>query len=153
MGSEMCIRDRPLWITAADDTTQHIFFDDNIHDKPVRAHLSSAQCAQFPSSPSRAPHGDGNCLQDDSIVAVRARLSNADRYHSVSGEATRQLEGVLLVKVSPVAALLDENYFMRQIERCETNFAHMKEDGRLQLLLLDQSAGEHGDTAVQPRTT
>lgn len=94
---------KPLWISL-DDDVQHIFFDDNIHNK---AH--------------------------DSIVAVRKR--SGDTFEAVSGEVTRQLEGVLLVKAHAVEAIQDREYFLKQIERCEQNFEVKLADGSLRKLL------------------
>lgn len=85
---------KPVWITADDDSVHHIFFDDNIHDK-----------------------------SHDSIVAVRARPSRETSFFSVSGEITRNLEGVVLVKAQLVEAVCDTDYFLKHIARCEANFA------------------------------
>ncbi|CAK8986383.1 unnamed protein product [Durusdinium trenchii] len=96
---------KPLWISL-DDDVQHIFFDDNIHNK---AH--------------------------DSIVAVRARKSSSEPFRAVSGEVTRLLEGVLLVKAHPVEAIRDKDYFLREIQRCEEKFELMSKHGSLRGLL------------------
>lgn len=66
---------KPMWITL-DEDVHHIFFDDNIHNKV-----------------------------NDSIVALRARRSSSEAFHCVSGEATRGLEGVFLVKAHAVPGL------------------------------------------------
>lgn len=101
---------KPLWITANDSSVQHIFFDDNIHDK-----------------------------EDDSIVAVRASTATGDGsgncFHSVSGDATRQLEGCLLVKAQPAEAIRHIDYFLDKIRQCEENFSSMVQDGKLSALL------------------
>eukprot|EP00930_Biecheleria_cincta_P068946 TRINITY_DN56765_c0_g1_i1.p1 TRINITY_DN56765_c0_g1~~TRINITY_DN56765_c0_g1_i1.p1 ORF type:complete len:371 (-),score=49.90 TRINITY_DN56765_c0_g1_i1:91-1203(-) len=98
---------KPLWITVDDEDVQHIFFDDNIHNK-----------------------------SDDSIVAVRARSCKADTFRPISGDATRQLEGILLVKAQPVEAIQDLNYFLNHIARCEENFANMlSKPGSMEALL------------------
>ena len=55
---------KPLWITLDDAETQHIFFDDNIHNDP-----------------------------HDSIVAVRARRSKGAQFEALSGEETLGLHG------------------------------------------------------------
>ncbi|CAE6932260.1 unnamed protein product, partial [Symbiodinium natans] len=93
---------KPLWLTLHDDSVQHIFFDDNIHNDP-----------------------------NDSIVGIRARESTADSFRAISGEATRKLEGVFLVKAQPVDAIRDPEYFLRCIRRCEESFDRMREDGSL----------------------
>lgn len=85
---------KPLWITTNDDSVQHIFFDDNIHNQV-----------------------------DDSIVAIRARRSVDATFTSVSGRATAKSEGILLVKVQPVNAVLDADYFLRKIADAEARFA------------------------------
>ena len=66
---------KPMWITL-DEDVHHIFFDDNIHNKA-----------------------------NDSIVALRARRSSSEAFRCVSGEATRGLEGVFLVKAHAVPGL------------------------------------------------
>merc|ERR1712046_144362 len=89
---------KPLWISG-DTNVLHIFFDDNIHDK---AH--------------------------DSIVAVRARGAAGEAFHSVSGAATQELQGVLLVKAQPVAAIQQMDYFLQHIQSCEEKYAQMMKD-------------------------
>lgn len=98
---------KPLWVTVDDSKVHHIFFDDNIHNKA-----------------------------DNSIVAVRARASARHDFQSVSGEATRQLEGVFLVKAHPLEAIRNHDYFLEHIARCESNLAHMRMRGTLHSLLL-----------------
>jgi len=101
---------KPLWLTVGDSSVQHIFFDDNIHDKA-----------------------------DDSIVAVRVRSaaggSSGSCFHSVSGDATRQLEGCLLVKTQPAVAIRSTNYVLDKIRQCEESFTSMLQDGSLRALL------------------
>eukprot|EP00928_Gymnodinium_smaydae_P065710 TRINITY_DN48804_c0_g1_i1.p1 TRINITY_DN48804_c0_g1~~TRINITY_DN48804_c0_g1_i1.p1 ORF type:complete len:417 (-),score=90.82 TRINITY_DN48804_c0_g1_i1:36-1223(-) len=98
---------KPLWVTVGDSSVHHIFFDDNIHNKV-----------------------------DDSIVAIRARRTPDGEFRSVSGDVTRQLEGVLLVKAQPTEAIRDRDYFLRKIRDCEARFARMTADGSLSALLL-----------------
>lgn len=106
---------KPLWIAADDSSVQHIFFDDNIHD-----------------------------MADNSIVAVRASMAIGDSsgicFHSVSGEATQQLQGCLLVKAQPAVAIRRMDYFLDEIQRCEKNFSSMVQDGKL-LTLLQPATG------------
>eukprot|EP00439_Symbiodinium_sp_Y106_P058416 s818_g8.t1 len=50
---------------------------------------------------------------DDSIVGIRVRQSASDSFRHLSGEVTRRLEGVFLVKAQPVDAILDPDCFLR----------------------------------------
>jgi len=98
---------KPLWLTVNDSSVQHIFFDDNIHNRA-----------------------------NDSIVAVRARsAAGSGCFHSVSGESTRQLEGCLLVKAQPAMAIRSMDYFLDKIRQCEERFTSMVQDGSLKALL------------------
>lgn len=97
---------KPVWLTLDEENVQHIFFDDNIHNDP-----------------------------DDSIVGIRVRQSASDSFGRLPGEATRRLEGVFLVKAQPVDAILDPDYFLRNIQRCEENFDRLRADGSLARLL------------------
>ena len=67
-----------------------IFFDDNIHNDPA-----------------------------DSIVAVRARSSRETPYVPLSGAATVALQGLVLVRVPTLEAVLDHTWFLSAIRRCE----------------------------------
>ena len=84
-----------------DDTTHHIFFDDNIHN-----------------------------IEDDAIVAVRQRRTRKDRFRALSGEETLDLQGVHLVRVPTVEPILNDNWFYEQIQRCERNLAVKKEKSK-----------------------
>ena len=82
---------KPLWIT--DDDTQrchHIFFDDNIHN-----------------------------LEDDSIVGVRSRASAAEPFVALGGRETIALQGKHLVRVPTVEPILNQEWFLEQIEQAE----------------------------------
>jgi hypothetical protein len=85
---------KPVWLN---DTAHHIFFDDNIHNDP-----------------------------NDSIVAVRQQAKNAvtncDEYHALSGEDTLKLNETNLVKVYTMRAILERNYFINKLMKCEANF-------------------------------
>lgn len=82
---------KPLWVDTSEEHMHHIFFDDNIHNDP-----------------------------DDSIIAVRMRHGPAGRFRPLSGEATRKLQGMLLVRTPTPLPILDHQWFLKQIERCET---------------------------------
>ena len=81
---------KPLWITESDQNYHHIFFDDNIKNNP-----------------------------DDSIVAVRSRENENEPFKALDGTATLKLHGINLVKVPTYEAVLDEDWFLKQIEACE----------------------------------
>ena len=81
---------KPLWITRGDSHFHHIFFDDNIHNNP-----------------------------NDSIVAVRARNLEGEAFMAESGEATLGLQGVHLVRVPTILPILDHDWFLKQITKCE----------------------------------
>ena len=81
---------KPLWITFADGDAHHIFFDDNIHNDA-----------------------------SDSIVAVRARRDATERFSPLSGEDTRRLQGVFLVRTPTPEPILRPRWFLEQIETCE----------------------------------
>ena len=86
---------KPLWLTLDDETTHHIFFDDNIHNDPT-----------------------------DSIVAVRARAtSSSGTFAPLSGDATCRLQGIHLVRVPALEPILDRDWFVDQIFKCESERA------------------------------
>lgn len=84
---------KPLWITASDRSTHHIFFDDNIHNDA-----------------------------DDSIVAARHRATAAHPFAPLSGAETLQLQHTHTVRVPTVEPILDHDWFLKQIATCEDNF-------------------------------
>ena len=81
---------KPIWLTADDDTSHHIFFDDNIHKSAT-----------------------------DSIVAVRHRSTANIPFHPLSGADTVSLHGYQTVRVQTTNAILDHNYFLNKIQDCE----------------------------------
>jgi len=81
---------KPLWLTQDDNSTHHIFFDDNIHN-----------------------------LAHDSIVAVRSRESEGSPFEAMSGSDTLLQHGVHLVRVPTLGPLLNHNWFVEKIEQCE----------------------------------
>jgi len=83
---------KPVWVTEEGDGPAHIFFDDNIHNSP-----------------------------EDSIVAVRARKGEGEGFEAVSGAETLAYEGRNIVKCFTVPAVLEKDYFLKEIERCERN--------------------------------
>lgn len=104
---------KPLWLTADDGETTHLFLDDNIHDS-----------------------------EHDSIVAVRARPSAlapgdgsaapsaAGQFRPLSGEATRALRGLALVPVPTLRAVLDERWMLAQIDACEAAVGRARRSAR-----------------------
>jgi hypothetical protein len=89
---------KPLYLTTEDDNYLPIFFDDNIHNDP-----------------------------NDSIVAIRQRTSVNDvSFSPLSGAETVSMQFKHLIKVPTVAPILNENYFLEQIEKCEKNFLQRK---------------------------
>ena len=100
---------KPLWLTLEHSggdggdggdggEWRHIFFDDNIHH-------------------------DAN----DSIVAVRARKSPSAPFAPVSGEATIALHGSVLMKVPTVRPILDHQWFLEMILRCEARYEALRD--------------------------
>ena len=86
---------KPLWITSSElGAVVHIFFDDNIHN-----------------------------IADDSIVAARQRETAGDAFTPLSGEATIALQGVHLVRTPTVEPILNDLWFVEQIDRCEAALA------------------------------
>eukprot|EP01094_Clydonella_sp_ATCC50884_P029727 TRINITY_DN9402_c0_g1_i2.p1 TRINITY_DN9402_c0_g1~~TRINITY_DN9402_c0_g1_i2.p1 ORF type:complete len:214 (-),score=71.30 TRINITY_DN9402_c0_g1_i2:76-717(-) len=78
---------------SANADAHHIFFDDNIHHK-----------------------------EHDSIVCIRGRASPSERFHSVSGGNLLHYHNSMLVKAFVVKAVLDRDYFLTAIARCEEKF-------------------------------
>jgi len=97
---------KPLWLTLDSADRQHIFFDDNIHNDAA-----------------------------DSIVAVRARATAGEPFHSLSGDATRRLHGLVIRRVPTVLPILEHDWFLQQIEACEQ-----------QLYQLQKTTGPAGET-------
>jgi len=94
---------KPVWVHADQDgklRPHHIFFDDNIKNDP-----------------------------NDSIVAVRQEslhslIGDKERkFHSLSGTEIQALHGIHLVRVPTFKPLLEPDWFIRQIEKCEENLA------------------------------
>jgi hypothetical protein len=86
---------KPVWITRdARAEHHHIFFDDNIHNKA-----------------------------NDSIVAVRARDTSGAPFQPLSGEDTLKQHGVHLVRTPTVEPILNENWFVEQIDAAEARLA------------------------------
>jgi hypothetical protein len=88
---------KPLWVTTQDSSVHPIFFDDNIHNDPK-----------------------------DSIVAVRVRATAADTYSTLSGNQTLRMQGLVLQRTPTFAPILDETWFLRQIDACESRLARAR---------------------------
>ena len=85
---------KPLWLTKDDKDNHHIFFDDNIHNDP-----------------------------SDGIVAVRVRENKTcQEFQPLNGDEILKLHEVHLVRVPTYEAILDENWFLKEIEKCEKAF-------------------------------
>jgi hypothetical protein len=93
---------KPLFVTRAEENMHEIFFDDNIHNDP-----------------------------NDSIVAVRVRKEEGKEgkdgesesgWYPLNGHDTLSMQGVHLVKVPTIAPVLNVNYFLEQIDKCEANY-------------------------------
>ena len=80
---------KPMWLTLADEATHHIFFDDNIRNHPTL-----------------------------SIVATRVRRDAAAPFAPASGEATRALHGLFIVRCPTFEAVLDPDWFLKHIDAC-----------------------------------
>ena len=86
---------KPLWVTVDDADTHPIFFDDNIHNDAL-----------------------------DSIVAVRARRTAAEpSYAALDGASTIAMQGLVLRRVPTLDPILDEGWFLAQIDACERRMA------------------------------
>ena len=71
-----------------------LFFDDNIHNDP-----------------------------SDGIVAVRVRENKTcQEFQPLNGDEILKLHQVHLVRVPTYEAILDENWFLKEIEKCEKAF-------------------------------
>jgi hypothetical protein len=91
---------KPLWLTLNEEECLPIFFDDNIHNDA-----------------------------DDSIVAVRVRETKEQKFQPLSGEETIAMQGQHLVRVPTFAPVLNENWFLEQIDACEKIFLEKREEG------------------------
>lgn len=103
-----------------DGQCRHIFFDDNIHND-----------------------------REDSIVAARMETEDG-RFVPLSGEATRRLQGVCLVRVPTMLPILNQDWFLEQIARCEERVEReftAREDKLAFLKLRDRvaSSGSQGE--------
>ena len=92
---------KPLWLTLNEEECLPIFFDDNIHNDA-----------------------------DDSIVAVRVRETKEQNFRPLSGEETIKMQGQHLVRVPTFAPVLNENWFLEQIDACEKIFLEKREEGK-----------------------
>jgi len=92
---------KPLWIHYQDNTTDdelpplHIFFDDNIKNNP-----------------------------SDSIVSVRCQSCSEEKtFWTLSGEEIQSLHGRYFVRVPTYLPILQRNWFLEQIYKCERSVA------------------------------
>ena len=85
---------KPVWIHPKDEdgrvSYHHLIFDDNIHNDAK-----------------------------DSIVAVRSRDMHTRQWKSLSGENTIDQQGIYVVRVPTVAAILEQDWFLQQIAVAE----------------------------------
>ena len=103
---------KPMWITLDDlEKHHHIFFDDNIHNLP-----------------------------GDSIVAARSRAKQSDTFAPLGGEETLDLHGVHLVRVPTHAPILNERWFLEEIDKCESALARRRSSSDRESALLPPSA-------------
>lgn len=93
---------KPLWIRHHDSDTDeqlpplHIIFDDNIKNNP-----------------------------SDSIVSVRYQSCSKEKiFGTLSGEEIQSLQGRYLVRVPTYMPILQRNWFLNQISKCEKNVAN-----------------------------
>jgi hypothetical protein len=70
----------------------------------------------------------------DSIVAVRVNDGPGAPFRAVSGEATRQLQGQLLVRVPTPDAVLHRQWFLDRVRDCERQFAASSAEQRKLIL-------------------
>ena len=99
---------KPMWLsrpTSDPSAWRHMFFDDNIH-----------------------------CDEEDSIVAVRVRASEADSsFTPVSGAVTVALHSSAIKKVGTILPVKMEDYFIRQIRVCDANFGEYEWKDRMRV--------------------
>ena len=89
---------KPVWLTKDDEEYLPIFFDDNIHND-----------------------------SKDSIVAVRVRDDSTKEFSALNGEETLEMQGRHVVRVPTFAPILNENWFLEQIDVCEKEFLRRRE--------------------------
>ena len=65
---------------------------------------------------------DGICMAG-APARVRSRAAPSSAFRALDGEATRALHGVHLVRVPTVGPIMNENWFLEQIQLCEEAFA------------------------------
>jgi hypothetical protein len=126
---------KPVWVTegGGDETpAHHIFFDDNINpfvdDSIVAVRGRVLPDSRHQAADSRQQAADGR------QQAADGRQQTA--FAPLSGQATLDLHGAVLVKVHPVEAILDRDYFVTQIERCEVRLGELRGDGSLKALII-----------------
>lgn len=90
-------RGKPLWIDPSDPSTQHIFFDDNFRP--------------------------GNA---DSIINLRLR-ETSENFRDVSRSEEYKFVNTNIVPVVFSEAILDNDYFVRKLIKCEENFSRVLE--------------------------
>jgi hypothetical protein len=96
---------KPLWIDLADKRCHHVFFDDNIHNSDA-----------------------------DSIVAVRVRDRETAPFTPLSGFRALHLQGVFLVRVPTMLAILDDTWFLARLQDAEQKKADLQKGGRLAVI-------------------
>lgn len=108
---------KPLWITQHDPHFHHIFFDDNIHNNPADSIVAVRESKyQGGKDGSRRNNGAG---AGTGAGAGAGEVGAEVAFESVSGERTVELQGVHLVRVPTILPILDHDWFLKQITRCE----------------------------------
>jgi len=85
---------KPVWVPARTKRQHHVLFDDNIHN-----------------------------LAHDSIASVRIQSKEGEPFQSLSGPEIQQLQGLHLVRVPTIEPILNNNWFLLQIDKARANYA------------------------------
>lgn len=88
-----------LWFTADDHAVHPILFDDNIKKS------------------------------EDSVVAVRARKAVGEAFVSLTPEECVPMHDAVLIQADIIQAILNPNYFIDSVAKCQANMARMSMGG------------------------
>lgn len=86
---------KPVWVPHS-SLCHHVLLDDNIHN-----------------------------LENDSIASVRKQESAGGEYRTLTGKEIMEQQGLHLIRVPTIEPVLNENWFVEQLDRAQLKFEHM----------------------------
>jgi hypothetical protein len=85
---------KPVWVPARQRHQHHILLDDNIHNLP-----------------------------NDSIASVRLQSREGGTFRTLVGKEIQQMQGLHLIRVPTIEAILNPDWFLQQIDQARARYA------------------------------